>query len=362
MPRRCLALALALFAAALIPARAQRPFSVGLNYPWLQESGQHLYGGLFGELTAARRAAIEGHFADMQGAGITMLRLWLLADGWRWPESGAASGGSVQVLADARATRSARPESASGRFKPLPPAFVEDLRWFVRAAHAHGIRVQPALWDFYINRTHREYLTDPAVLPELIEVVIAPLVRALAGEPGIASWDVINEPEWIIADKASDGEAPHGAEAREFDPGQPHAFAVLSRFVKAHVAALHAAGARATLGSASTKWVAIWKGHDLDEYQVHYYPRAVIGWMGNAQFRLLPSVKRLGLDRPCVLGEFPPNQKRTDLADVLAIIRDKGYAGAWAWCYFGDGFPENLAHPFSYRARREEFRAFTLGR
>src|SRR5688572_6973103 len=70
--------------AALSPACAQ--FTVGVNYPWHQENGQHLYGALFGEMTDARRAAVESHFADMQEAGVRRLRIWLLASGWRWPE------------------------------------------------------------------------------------------------------------------------------------------------------------------------------------------------------------------------------------------------------------------------------------
>jgi hypothetical protein len=330
---RFLALILLALLAPAAPLRAATPaFPVGLNYPWFQENGEHHYGRTFGDLTDARRAAIESHFTEMQQDGISRLRIWLLADGWRWPER------------------------TGGRFQPLPAAFVEDLRWFVRRAHAHGILVQPSLWDFYINRTHREYLTDPAVLPEVIEVVIAPLLRALAGEPGLTSIDVINEPEWILRFDKQGEVSPRG-----FEPGAPHDFAVIARWVRAHVDAIHAAGLRATVGSASPKWVAHWKGMGLDEYQAHFYPKAIYGWIGNAQFRLLPSVSKLGLDKPCILGEFPCNQKHTDLTTVLGMIRDKGYAGAWAWSYFGDGFPENLAHPFSYRARRQEFRAFTHG-
>lgn len=327
--------AVLLLALLLAPAGAASPFPVGLNYPWFQHQGEHHYGRLFGELDDARRAAIQEHFHDMQGAGITRLRIWLLADGWRWPER------------------------KEGRFQPLPARFVDDLRWFIRRARAHGILVQLSLWDFYVNRTRREYLADPAVLPELVSVVIRPLAQALAGEPGLLPIDVMNEPEWAIrfADKAEEQE-PRGR-GRDFNPGAPHDLAVLKRWVRAHVDAIHAAGLKATVGSASTKWVANWKGLGLDEYQVHHYPKPIAGWLGNSQFRLLPGVWKLGLDRPCVLGEFPPNQKHTDLGTVLSIIRDKGYAGAWAWEFFGDGYPENLAHPFSYRARRAEFQAFT---
>ena len=41
------------------------------------------------------------------------------------------------------------------------------------------------------------------------------------------------------------------------------------------------------------------------------------------------------------------------------MVRDRGYAGAWAWAYFGYGFPEDLTHPFSFRAREADIRAFT---
>jgi hypothetical protein len=327
--------ALVLVLALAMPACAGRPFTVGLNYPWHQENGQHLYGALFGDLTDARKAAIQNHFADMQGAGITRLRIWLLADGWRWPER------------------------VDGHFRPLPERFISDLRWFLRAAHARGILVQPAIWDFYINRTHREYLTDPAVLPEIARVVIEPLVAALAGEPGLDSWDVMNEPEWIIDFGRGENVADERAPTRGFEPGPPHPFGVLRNWISKHVEIIKRHGTRVTVGSAGTKWVHHWKGLGLDEYQVHFYPKPTTSWMGDAMFWFLPAVSRLGLDKPCVLGEFPPNHKRTNLVDVLTTIKGKGYAGAWAWEYFGDGFPENLAHPFSYRARRDEFRAFT---
>lgn len=317
---------LLLFLALAVAAHAGS-FTVGLNYAWYQESGQHFYGRLFGEMTDAQRTAIESHFADMQGAGITRLRIWLFADGWRWPER------------------------ANGTFKPLTPAFLFDLTWFVRRAFAHGIRVQPSLWDFYLNRTHPEYLRDPAVLPQLIATVIAPLARALAHEPGFLSFDLFNEPEWIIADMKTDGEARSTG-------NPPVPFATVAAWVRAHADAIHAAGATCTLGSAAPTWVARWKGLGLDEYQVHYYPR-LSQWEGNLMFRWLPAVSKLGLDRPCTLGEFPPNHRLTDVATVLGMIREKGYAGAWAWEYFGDGFPENLAHPFSFHARKDEFRTFT---
>ena len=329
----CRAFALAALIAWPAPAHAATPFPVGLNYPWFQENGQHLYGQLFGDLTDARKAAIEAHFTDMQDVGITTLRLWLFADGWRWPER------------------------KDGHFQPLPDPFVNDMLWFLGRAHAHGIAVQPSLWDFYVNKSHRDYLTQPAYLPELISKVITPLAHALKDAPGLGVVDIFNEPEWTIHFDASQKVEPR----RGFDPGPPNEFPVLQRFVKAHVDALHAEGLRCTVGSAGTQWVARWKGLGLDEYQVHYYPKPMAGWLGNAQFRLLTAVSKLGLDRSCVLGEFPPNQPHTDLPTVLGIIRDKGYAGALAWEYFGDGFPENLAHPFSFRARRAEFKAFISG-
>jgi hypothetical protein len=332
------------------------PFSVGLNYPWHVEGPDHLYGALFGEMTDARRAAVRSHLAEMAGDGITCLRIWLLADGWRWPER------------------------ERERFKPLPPAFVEDLRWFLRAAHEHGIRVQPSIWDFYVNRKNRRYVADPAVVRELVDVVVSPLVAALREEPGLYGWDVMNEPDWIVrwwpfrrgpteAQREEalrrhhlrvTGEAAPAALPPDLGPG--HDLAVMRRFVKAHVDAIHAAGARATLGGAMPITLRAWKGLGLDEYQVHYYPPGALGFLGDHQFRLLPSVRRLGLDAPCILGEFPPNLRKTHLVDVLELVRDKGYAGAWAWSYFGHGHPEDLTHPFSYRARRSEFREFTSGR
>lgn len=310
------------------PACAQ--FTVGLNWPWYQEKGEHHYGRGFGDFTDARRATVEAQLAEMQRARITRLRIWLLADGWKYPER------------------------ANGQFAPLSGAFLADLRWFLRRAHAHGILVQPSLWDFYLNRTHREYLTDTGVLPAVLERVIRPLAQVLASEPGCGVVDVMNEPEWAIRFASRD----LSLKGREFNPGEPHDFAVLHRWIRGHVQVLKAAGCKVTVGSAGTQWVARWKGLGLDEYQVHYYPKPGATWIGNAMFRLLPSVSKLGLDRPCVLGEFPPNRRFTDIPTILGIVRDKGYAGAWAWEYFGDGYPEDLKHPFSFHAKMAEFAAF----
>ena len=111
------------------------------------------------------------------------------------------------------------------------------------------------------------------------------------------------------------------------------------------------------------KWNDVWtpgfakkngfKPLNLDFYQTHYYP-----WMDGpdqkgtydpkiGQINFSPmkqNFNQLKLDKPMIVGEFQQNMK-SGLGD-LKTLKDRGYAGAWAWSARAD-------FPIDYQAYKE---------
>jgi len=108
---------------------------------------------------------------------------------------------------------SARPFLAYVVYEREPAAFLARLRHFVRAAHARGISVMPAIWDSCFDETEPTYgatvnqwIPNPGVqrLGRAFwpagEAYCRALVETLGNEPGLLMWDVMNEPtitSWI---------------------------------------------------------------------------------------------------------------------------------------------------------------------
>jgi hypothetical protein len=97
-------------------------------------------------------------------------------------------------------------------------------------------------------------------------------------------------------------------------------------FIAEAVELVHArTGHAATVGLAGGRGLGLVKGLGLDFYQVHWYDRQ------DAGFPLDRPLGPRGLDRPCVLGEFPTRGSRRPPEAILETARRRGYAGAWAW-------------------------------
>ena len=315
-----------------IPLLQESRFLVGVNFPWYQENGQHWFGTLFGEMTDAQKTRITGHFRDMAAVGIRVNRFWVFAGGGRWPER------------------------SNGAFLPLPDRWIADLRWYVREAARFGIFSMPSIWDFYLNRDHRDWIADDALSAQVVDTCVKPMVAALASEPGVLIWDVMNEPEWTLErPRIRVNDRAKFLERFNLGPdvGRGHELARVKAFLKRNVDAVHAAGGRATVGAASFLTVRFWRDLGLDEYQIHFYPLGQVTSLAEDQFNFIPKAKYLKLDRPVMLGEFPPNIKDLDLYRFLGRIRDFGYSGALAWAWLA---PEN--HPFTVKARLDEIRRF----
>jgi hypothetical protein len=112
-----------------------------------------------------------------------------------------------------------------------------------------------------------------------------------------------------------------------FHPLSTVSFDSMYAFVKRTAAAVHAGGGRATLGSFRKGDVSQWKGAGLDLYEFHYYDYMswTFGDVLNAPY------SSLGLDKPCILGEFPTKGAKFSADTYLGTMRGDGFAGAFAW-------------------------------
>ncbi len=111
---------------------------------------------------------------------------------------------------------SVRPFLAYVVYEHEPKVFLSRLRHFTRAAHERGISVMPVVWDSCFDdtlptygTTENKWIPNPGVQrlgPDFWpagEQYCRDLVQTLGPEPGLAMWDIMNEPmitQWVRED------------------------------------------------------------------------------------------------------------------------------------------------------------------
>ena len=317
-------------AGSRIPVGGSDHFLLGANFPWKSYGGD--FGsnawGVYGVHT--KPDEIAGQFQQMADGGLQVVRWFVFTDGRAgiiFDNSGTPSGLQEDVLTDFAAA--------------------------VGIARDHGIYLVPVLFDFHwmfwakqegqVQISGRsDTITDPVKRAALVEKVVVPLLAAYKDEPAILAWEIMNEPEWSIAD------LPEGQPDGQANPVPLADFYALSVAI---ADAVHSqTSAYVTLGSASLKWIKVWTpkfadAHDLpalnlDFYQAHYYP-----WMDGQSFNDHPdygtlkfspneqTYDDLGLDRPLVIGELIISD---DASKRLDLLLNNGYAGVWPWSLNSD--------------------------
>jgi hypothetical protein len=302
-------------------------YLLGVNYAWKN------YDGDFASPSQADLDSVRADFAQFKSEGVHVLRWWLFGDG------------NNQGLFDDQ-----------GQVTGLTPQFFNVLDQQLKAAADNQIYLDLTLFDFAMIQPaqqtqwgiaggHGNVLTDPAVEHSMVDNIILPLVQHIAAGPykdTVMAYNIMNEPEWALADFTGGPDSPTLAQMRTF--------------VDDCVKDIHQfdPGALATVGSAKPVWVNSWEGLGLDFYCVHYYP----GFDNPSQPGSgLPTCASLGLDKPCVVEEFATaaydgngqNQMSYTLGDptpysaqwYLDYIYQQGYAGALGWSVTGnDGYSD----------------------
>jgi hypothetical protein len=284
-------------------------FQAGANLPWLHyglDFGANHWQPRGGTARPERRKELRNVFARLRDAGIPLVRWFTIGDGRAGlvsDEDGSPVGLDRCFFDDADAALELLDEAG------LRVVFVlVDFLWFRRARVWRGVRMhgRPGA------------VRDPLRRRRLIDGVFEPFLVRYGRSPVVQAWDMINEPEW----------ATRGIGTWRATAVSPR---VMRAFIGEVVERVHACTAHAaTVGSASGRWLSLVEGLGLDFYQVHWYDR------GDARFPLDRPLGPLGLDRPCVLGEFPTRGSRLGARAIVDAARRNGYAGAWAWSLLAD--------------------------
>lgn len=281
------------------------PFVRGVNLPWLSygnDFGRSVWRPEGGVTQRAARAQLDETFGRLAAAGAHLVRWFLLCDG-----------------------RAGLCESSDGAPEGLDDCMFHDFATAVGVAEAHGLSLVPVLLDFHWCHPPRElsgvrcggrarHLIDSGHRTALVQHVLRPLISRFGGRPGIAAWDLINEPEWVTFSW------------RTWDPVHAVLPDVMRDYIAEAAALVHECTShRVTVGLACASSLPLVRGLGLDLYQVHWYDRF------EKEFALATPVATWGPDAPVLLGEFPTLGSSRSAVDIEAHARAAGYAGALAW-------------------------------
>jgi len=222
--------------------------------------------------------------------------------------------------------------SPEGRVVGYDRQFKADVRKFLDLAAAHNMRVEFTLLDYLIGAPaqvvsgvqtmgHADVITDPAVMKRYINGFLRPFLRDFRAHPALMSLDLINEPEWLVAD--SEGGGWDDFSDPRYKPAQPIPLADLHNYALACATAIRASNRRilVTMG-VSSRFAGVAAGLPLDYYALHHYPN-----FGDlAQYlHFIPDGK------PWLLEEYPTKGTSKSPADYLGATRSLGGSGALFW-------------------------------
>jgi len=202
--------------------------------------------------------------------------------------------------------------------RPISASHIDDIKKIIDTAHAAGASLVISLWSFDMLQpragaaleNNRALLTKDANRDAYITRVLTPLAKALAGYPGLHSWETFNEPEGMSTE--------HGWTPTRIPMSS------VQRTVNWMADAIHQADptakvsngtwtfvANSTVGSnfrnyysdaALTKAGGRSRG-TVDFHQVHYYDN----WQTGDSTTVSPfkhPASYWKLDKPIVIGEF----------------------------------------------------------
>lgn len=298
-------------------------FLLGVNYPWLSY-GNDIGSNAFGSYGFHTGGAYASDFQAMPGAGVHVVRLFAFADGRsiQFDGSGTPTGVSADTFADLDAA-----VALARQNNVYLDIVLLDFSFLYQASSSGAVQLGG----------HSDVFTDPVKRGALVSNVMAPVITRYANERHILSWELMNEPEWVISD------LPLPAVNKR---AQPMTMSDFWTYGAAVATTAHAVGARVTVGSASLRWNKVWTPAfaagrglpqlGLDYYQTHYYEwmdgnRTDDPELGRTTWSpLTQSAGALGLDKPIVVGEAK------DSPEVRDAVWNNGYAGFWLWSYHPD--------------------------
>ena len=291
----------------------------GINYPWTVFEGRANYGCDFGRNkwnshtgVSANVSEVRADFEAMAAARFEVVRWFVFTDGRAgitWNGDGDVTGVDTEFFAD------------------MDAAF--DI------VSACGVRLCLVLLDFlwFDDPQRRLALLNRRGDSAFLDRVLEPVLDRYGRSPAVHSFDLINEPDWVIAELATDR---HRA---AWPLERLRAFAgLMSSRIRARSPALR------TIGGGRVAAVCEWDNdvYDLDFLQLHSYPDVRYPSRDEALFG--KTVADLGVSRPVLIGEFPAEPRHHppghlspsySVADYMSLAESGGYMGAWPCSFKG---------------------------
>jgi hypothetical protein len=270
----------------------------GVNMPWYNwgcDFGCNSNGGV-----VQTRNTIGARFANVQGAGLHVVRWWVFPGDNPW-----------QITVD-----------GSGRPTGINPAVYADFDAALQLAEQYDVYYNFVLFNAATAPT-RSWIDNPTHRNALAQV-LGTLFARYRNNLRVMSWEIFNEPEFQIGD-GQVSEANAVATAK-----------VIADAVHANSDAL------VTIGNASAANIPMWQSVPLDYYAPHWYDYMSGGgdWcMACNDYSYYRT--KFSITKPMVAGEIYLG------SDVGASSRassfyDKGYAGVWGWSLFSERTADGL--------------------
>ncbi|MFA6003624.1 MAG: hypothetical protein WC881_06110 [Elusimicrobiota bacterium] len=290
-----------------VPVGAGVAFRAGVNYPWNNygwDFGANAWGH-HGVSDPENRAQVAADFSKFKSLGVRTVRWFLLGDGRAAPEF-----------------------DAQGLVTGLDEYFFPDMDAALEIAQQNDIQLVIVLMDFELfghpkalngvtMGGHPAIANDPKVRQSFYDKALLPILDRYGAHPAILAWEVANEPEIKLGLAGSDSIRRRMVKT----PVMQSLVTEVVSFIHSHTKHF------ATLGSHNRTLLPLWRKAGLDFYQFHYYGYMALTAPLNIRY------EKLGLDKPCVLGEFPTKFTTRSIDSYLDVMLGNGFAGAWAWSY-----------------------------
>lgn len=289
--------------------RGRKWFVVGANWRGL-DYGQNFGANAWfpqGNGLAKHPQWVRVQLNIMQRAGIKVVRVSLLDDG------------RTVLDKDGHVTR-------------YDAIFQQDVRTFLQLAQEAQLKVEFTLVDFLLAgkleelkgvvlRGRGRLMTEPQRQEAFLQSFLQPFLQEFGHHPAVLSFDVINEPEWVVA--RQDGGDWEGVKDLATKATTPIPGPQMQAFITACSTAIHrhAPGKLVTVG-VSAPFLPFLHALPLDYVALHHYP-----WMGD----LLPYLRAVPTGKPWMLEEYPTHQTPLSLTDYLDLALTNGGAGAFLW-------------------------------
>lgn len=253
----------------------------GINYPW-DHCGCD-YG--CGQQNASK---IESQFKEFHQVGSNIVRMWVFFNGdqYRTPVW-----------------------DANGLFQPLSDGFFSDMKNMLDIASAQQQKVIVTWWSFECGdeANCRNMIESETGKQAFITNGVVPMVKAFGDHPALHSWEVFNEPEWMIIEEAARGVVTN--ERTVLGGCNCVKLADVQSFSAAVATAVHSTSKKnkISVGSASWKFNAEpsancprcvgnwWANLGMDFYQVSI-PRSLVPYITTAQVHFYPWMVEGGND------------------------------------------------------------------